>query len=107
MKSFFLPHSDVVRELYVVVSQRYPQGGRWQRIESVLYFPQFSDRSDLPRNYAVHIFCPMCRDIFTPRSSRSASVDGAFFGTTFPHLFLMTFPELIPQSASHSFVIAE
>lgn len=39
-------------------------------------------RSDLPRNYTVHVYCPMCRDIYTPRSSRSASIDGAYFGTT-------------------------
>jgi len=61
-------------------------------------------RSDVPRNYTVHIYCPMCRDIFTPRSSRSASIDGAYFGTTFPHLFLMTFPELIPQQNAQGYV---
>mmetsp|Transcript_14355 Transcript_14355/g.42865 ORF Transcript_14355/g.42865 Transcript_14355/m.42865 type:complete len:274 (-) Transcript_14355:446-1267(-) len=61
-------------------------------------------RSDMPRNYTVHIFCPMCRDIFTPRSSRSASIDGAYFGTTFPHLFMMTFPELVPHHMSQPFV---
>lgn len=61
-------------------------------------------RSDLPRNYTAHIFCPKCRDIFTPRSSRSASIDGAYFGTSFPHLFLMTFSELIPQQNTQSFV---
>jgi len=61
-------------------------------------------RSDMPRNYTVHVFCPMCRDIFTPRSSRSASIDGAYFGTTFPHLFMMTFPELIPHHVSQPFV---
>lgn len=57
-------------------------------------------RSDVPRNYTVHIFCPMCHDIFTPRSSRSASIDGAYFGTTFPHLFMLTFPECIPKKNS-------
>lgn len=61
-------------------------------------------RSDMPRNYSVHVFCPSCRDIFTPRSSRSASIDGAYFGTTFPHLFMLTFPELIPPSNSQSYV---
>jgi len=61
-------------------------------------------RSDLPRNYTVHVFCPKCRDLFVPRSSRSASIDGAYFGTTFPHLFLLTFPELIPQHNTLSFV---
>mmetsp|Transcript_6775 Transcript_6775/g.20984 ORF Transcript_6775/g.20984 Transcript_6775/m.20984 type:complete len:173 (+) Transcript_6775:434-952(+) len=61
-------------------------------------------RSDLPRNYTTQVFCPECRDIFTPRSSRSASIDGAYFGTTFPHLFLMTFPELIPCQTTQTFV---
>ena len=69
------------------------------------YLHDVIPRSDLPRNYTVHVFCPMCRDIFTPRSSRSASIDGAYFGTTFPHLFLMTFPELIPQHGVQSFVV--
>mmetsp|Transcript_23505 Transcript_23505/g.73560 ORF Transcript_23505/g.73560 Transcript_23505/m.73560 type:complete len:153 (+) Transcript_23505:600-1058(+) len=63
-----------------------------------------SFRSDLPRNYTVHVFCPMCQDIFTPRSSRSASIDGAYFGTTFPHLFLMTFPELAPTRNNQNYV---
>ena len=49
-------------------------------------------------------FCPMCHDIFTPRSSRSASIDGAYFGTTFPHLFMLTFPECIPKKNSQYFV---
>mmetsp|Transcript_23503 Transcript_23503/g.73553 ORF Transcript_23503/g.73553 Transcript_23503/m.73553 type:complete len:212 (+) Transcript_23503:600-1235(+) len=62
-----------------------------------------SFRSDLPRNYTVHVFCPMCQDIFTPRSSRSASIDGAYFGTTFPHLFLMTFPELAPTRNNQNY----
>ena len=55
-------------------------------------------------NYTVQIFCPMCHDIFTPRSSRSASIDGAYFGTTFPHLFMLTFPECIPKKNSQYFV---
>jgi len=52
--------------------------------------------SDLPRNYTVNVFCPRCGDIFYPRSTRQGNVDGAYFGTTFPHLFLMTHPSAIP-----------
>lgn len=70
--------------------------------KKVPYF--FPPRSDVPRNYTVQIFCPMCHDIFTPRSSRSASIDGAYFGTTFPHLFMLTFPECIPKKNSQYFV---
>ncbi|KAJ1456096.1 casein kinase II, regulatory subunit [Pelagophyceae sp. CCMP2097] len=61
-------------------------------------------RSDMPRNYTVHVFCPSCHDIFVPRSTRSASIDGAYFGTTFPHLFLLTFPDTVPQRCAQAFV---
>jgi len=37
----------------------------------------------------VNVFCPRCRQVF--RTGCGERVDGAFFGTTFPHLFLMTF----------------
>jgi Casein kinase II regulatory subunit len=66
----------------------------------------------------VKIYCPKCSQVFHPpplRSGRSittgggsaggnggigtmsAGVDGAAFGTTFPHLFLMTFSNLVPD----------
>ena len=48
--------------------------------------------SDLPRNYTVNVFCPRCQGLFFPRSTRQANIDGAYFGTTFPHLYLMTHP---------------
>lgn len=38
----------------------------------------------------VVVYCPRCRNVF--RSARAPdTVDGAYFGTTFAHLFLMTF----------------
>jgi len=45
----------------------------------------------------VKLFCPSCEMIYRPRSSRHENIDGAFFGTTFCHLFLMTFPQLKPD----------
>ena len=51
-------------------------------------------RTDTPGQETVKLFCPSCGDIYTPPNSRFQAVDGAFFGTTFPSLFLMTFPEL-------------
>ena len=56
--------------------------------------------SDLPRNYTVNVFCPRCYDIFYPKSTRQANIDGAYFGTTFPHLYLMTHPDLVPPNPS-------
>jgi len=60
-------------------------------------------RSDLPRNYTVNVYCPMCQDIFHPKSSRAASIDGAYFGTTFPHLLLLNRPNLIPMQPSSQY----
>lgn len=51
-------------------------------------------RTDTPGQETVKLFCPSCLDIYTPPNSRFQAVDGAFFGTTFPGLFLMTFPDL-------------
>ncbi|KAL3791173.1 hypothetical protein ACHAWO_013604 [Cyclotella atomus] len=60
----------------------------------------------------VKIFCPKCQCAYQPpplRSTRSSghhsstvsggggAVDGAAFGTTFPHLFLLTFNNLVPD----------
>ena len=52
--------------------------------------------ADLPRQGTVKIFCPKCQDIFCPRSKYQSNVDGAYFGTTLPHLLLMTMPALRP-----------
>jgi len=70
-------------------------------------------RSDLPGLETVKLYCPNCNDLYTPPSSRFQGVDGnpsnpatnpkshvniagAFFGTTFPHLFFQTYRELAP-----------
>jgi len=44
------------------------------------------------------------QDIFYPKSSRAASIDGAYFGTTFCHLFLLNRPNLIPMQPTTSYV---
>ncbi|XP_040946555.1 casein kinase II subunit beta-2 isoform X2 [Gossypium hirsutum] len=61
-------------------------------------------QSDIPRSSTVKIYCPRCEDIFYPRSKYQGNTDGAYFGTTFPNLFLMTYQHLKPQKASQSYV---
>jgi len=53
-------------------------------------------QADAPRKFTVSVFCPRCNDIYFPKSSRHGNVDGAFFGTTFPHLFFLIFKEFRP-----------
>ena len=60
-------------------------------------------QSDLPRVHTTKLFCARCEDIYYPRSSRQANVDGAYFGTTFCHLFLQRYDELVPASPTDSY----
>ncbi|KAJ6797344.1 putative casein kinase II subunit beta-4 isoform X1 [Iris pallida] len=61
-------------------------------------------QNDAPRSSTVKIYCPKCEDIYYPRSKYQGNLDGAYFGTTFPHLFLMTYGHLKPQKASQRYV---
>lgn len=53
-------------------------------------------QSDTKREKSVKLFCPRCQDMYYPRGSHRG-IDGAYFGTTFAHLFFLIYPELKPQ----------
>ncbi|XP_051183750.1 putative casein kinase II subunit beta-4 [Lolium perenne] len=61
-------------------------------------------QSDVPRSSTVKIYCPKCEDLYYPRSKHQANIDGAFFGTTFPHLFMMAHSHLKPPKPSQQYV---
>ena len=52
--------------------------------------------TDIPYEKSVKLYCGRCEDIYSPKSSRHGSIDGAYFGTTFPHLLFLVYPNLIP-----------
>lgn len=52
--------------------------------------------TDLPYEKSVKLYCGRCEDIYSPKSTRHGSIDGAYFGTTFPHLLFLVYPQLIP-----------
>jgi len=65
------------------------------------------DRTELLRKWMhahMQVFCPKCDDIYYPRSEYQCSIDGAYFGTTFPHLLLMTYPMYRPPKSSDVYV---
>lgn len=48
---------------------------------------------DLPGKDTVKMFCTSCSDIYFPKHARHQAIDGAYFGTSFPEMFLMMYPE--------------
>ncbi|XP_026377097.1 casein kinase II subunit beta-3-like [Papaver somniferum] len=60
--------------------------------------------SDIPRGGSVKIYCPKCEDIYFPRCKYQSNMDGAYIGTTFPHLFLMTYPSAKPAKPVQTYV---
>lgn len=67
--------------------------------------------SDKPNVSGVKLFCPCCKEVYNPpeelgseclRIESRVDIDGAFFGTTFPHMFLLQYPEYL-SSPSDSY----
>ncbi|KXN85619.1 Casein kinase II subunit beta [Leucoagaricus sp. SymC.cos] len=52
--------------------------------------------TDIPYEKSVKLYCGRCEDLYSPKSSRHGSIDGAYFGTTFSHLLFLVYPNLIP-----------
>lgn len=60
--------------------------------------------SDLLRQGAAKVYCPHCKEVYHPRSSRLECLDGAYFGTSFAHMFFLTYQHLVPQSIPQPYV---
>jgi len=50
--------------------------------------------SDQLRTSRFKVFCPKCEEAYLPKF-RSINIDGAYFGTSLPHIFLKHYPEAI------------
>eukprot|EP00298_Acanthocystis_sp_HF-20_P014762 c20894_g3_i1.p1 GENE.c20894_g3_i1~~c20894_g3_i1.p1 ORF type:complete len:268 (-),score=120.63 c20894_g3_i1:74-877(-) len=59
--------------------------------------------SDIPCTNTMKFFCARCIDVYLPKSKNFENIDGAYFGTSFPHLFFQNFPELRPPPISQSY----
>ncbi|XP_048005481.1 casein kinase II subunit beta-like [Leguminivora glycinivorella] len=59
--------------------------------------------SDVRGEATVKVYCPKCMEVYKP-SSRQRHTDGAYFGTAFPHMVFMSYPQLRPKRAAVQFV---
>lgn len=57
--------------------------------------------SDNPGEGTVKLYCPRCTDVY--RTKYPKYIDGAAFGTGFPHMLFMVHPELRPERPSHGY----
>jgi casein kinase II subunit beta len=48
---------------------------------------------------SVKLFCAKCEDIYNPKSSRHAAIDGAYFGSSFHNILFQVYPALIPEKS--------
>jgi casein kinase II subunit beta len=55
------------------------------------------------RHSRVKVFCPKCEDVYIPKK-KCSDVDGAYFGCSFPHILLQTYPDIVPTEAPVVFV---
>lgn len=60
--------------------------------------------SDIPNVKPVKLYCARCEDIYNPKSSRHASIDGAYFGTSFHNIIFQVYPSLIPAKSVERYV---
>ncbi|KAI9795718.1 MAG: casein kinase 2 regulatory subunit [Sarcosagium campestre] len=55
--------------------------------------------SDVSNVKAVKLYCAKCEDVYNPKSSRHATIDGAYFGTSFHNILFQVYPALIPMKS--------
>ncbi|KAG2307916.1 hypothetical protein Bca52824_027664 [Brassica carinata] len=101
---------DLILDVDFTHGERFTEK-QYELVESALDKYKNHDFGRCPRVFCggqpsstIKIYCPKCEDVYYPRSKYQANIDGAYFGTTFPHLFLMTYGDMKPQKASQSYV---
>lgn len=60
--------------------------------------------SDVPNLKPVKLWCARCEDMYNPKSSRHAGIDGAYFGTSFHNILFQVYPSLVPTKSVERYV---
>jgi casein kinase II subunit beta len=58
---------------------------------------------DTPGMSFVKLYCAKCEDLYNPKSSRHASIDGAYFGTSFHNIMFQVYPAMLPSKSSRRY----
>ena len=60
--------------------------------------------SDVPNLRPAKLYCARCEDVYNPKSSRHAAIDGAYFGTSFHNIIFQVYPALMPAKSVARYV---
>jgi casein kinase II subunit beta len=60
-------------------------------------------QSDVANSHPVKLYCARCEDIYNPKSSRHAIIDGAYFGTSFHNILFQVYPAMLPPKSQRRF----
>ena len=60
--------------------------------------------TDQPFTTAVKLFCPKCEDVYNPKYGKYTNIDGAYFGSSFPHMLFQVYPNLAPKKTADRYV---
>ncbi|KAK8196616.1 casein kinase 2 regulatory subunit [Zalaria obscura] len=58
---------------------------------------------DIANSSHVKLYCARCEDIYTPKSSRHNSIDGAYFGTSFHNILFQVYPAMLPPKTQRRY----
>src|SRR4051794_6525787 len=51
----------------------------------------------------VKLYCARCEDLYNPKSSRHAVIDGAYFGTSFHNILFQVYPAMLPPKSQQRY----
>ncbi|KAJ1960037.1 casein kinase 2 regulatory subunit [Dipsacomyces acuminosporus] len=60
--------------------------------------------TDIPSQKPVKLYCSRCEDVYNPKSRKHNLIDGAYFGTSFPHMLFQVYPSLKPAPSEQRYV---
>jgi casein kinase II subunit beta len=60
-------------------------------------------QSDVANSSPVKLYCARCEDLYNPKSSRHAVIDGAYFGTSFHNILFQVYPAVLPAKSQRRY----
>ena len=60
-------------------------------------------QSDVSNSSPVKLYCARCEDLYNPKSSRHAVIDGAYFGTSFHNILFQVYPAMLPGKSQRRY----